>query len=359
MEYPFKEEDSRGISLNRLDSLLNAFTGRRVLVVGDLMIDEYLWGQACRVSPEAPVLVLDVQRTTHTLGGAANVARNIQGMGANVAIAGVVGSDPNADRLLETLQAHDCDVEGVVAVEERCTTLKSRVVAQDQQIVRVDHETREPIDNATSEKLLTFIEQTMPTVDAVILSDYAKGVLTDQLVEAVVNKARQHDVPVTANLKPPRVAPYCGATLLTLNLVEAERAWGQQINSEADLYRCGQVLRKRLDCDGLLVTRGGDGVVLFTSTGAPLTISAQRVQVFDVTGAGDTVISAASMALSAGATLAEAVAIGNLAGNVKVTKLGTAAVDREEIRRFAKEKYSENPSDETQTNISTRWRAAA
>jgi rfaE bifunctional protein kinase chain/domain len=348
-----------GIKPERVDAILSAFTGRRILVAGDVMLDEYVWGQTSRISPEAPVPVLDVQRTTHTLGGAANVARNIREMGAEVTLAGVVGSDPGADMLLASLKANGCPLDCLAVAEDRLTTVKTRVVVQNQQIVRIDRETRKPVSGAAMEKLLRGIEAALPAADAVILSDYAKGALTDLLVRSVIKKAKQYRIPVAANLKPPRVEAFHGATLLTLNLAEAERAWRRPIRDGASLYRCGQSLRKRLACKGLIITRGGDGVVLFTPAAAPLVIPAHRVQVYDVTGAGDTVISAASLALSAGATCAEAAAIGNLAGNIKVTKLGTAAVDRDEIRRFAREMRSEDSCDEPENDLGTRSRIAA
>lgn len=350
---------SRVIGLERLDALLNSFAGERILVAGDLMLDEYIWGHTNRISPEAPVPVLDVKKNTHTLGGAANVAENLRAMGAEVSLAGVVGRDPGADQLRANLEIHGCSIGCVVVDDDRPTTVKTRVVVQNQQIVRIDRETRKPICGPVLERLMARIESTLPETDAVILSDYAKGVLTDRVVRMVIRKARERRIPVAANLKPPRVEAFRGATLLTLNLAEAERAWCRPITDDAALLCCGQTLRKRLGCKGLLITRGGDGVVLFTKSDVPLAIPAQRVQVFDVTGAGDTVISAASLALSAGATCAEAATVGNLAGNIKVTKLGTAAVDRDEIRRFAENIFTEDAGDETRNDLGMRLRVAA
>jgi D-beta-D-heptose 7-phosphate kinase/D-beta-D-heptose 1-phosphate adenosyltransferase len=348
-----------GIGRRRLDALLNHFAGRKVLVVGDLMLDEYIWGQTSRVSPEAPVLVLDVQRTTHSLGGAANVARNIHALGASVTLAGVVGADPSAHLLLDDLESDGCSTAGVVTTDDRPTTVKTRVVVQNQQIVRIDRETRKPVCGAALDKMLAIIEKTIPEVDAVVLSDYAKGVLTDRLVTTAVTKAKEYGVPLAANLKPPQVEAFRGATLLTLNLAEAERAWQRPIVDEKSLFRCGQALRKRLACKGLLITRGGDGVAVFASAREPLVIPAQRVEVYDVTGAGDTVISAATMALSGGATCGEAAAIGNLAGNIKVTKLGTATVVCDEIRQFAAQHFSESSFDDSADDDGTQLRIAA
>ncbi len=350
---------TRFIDLNRLDTLLEAFANRKILVAGDLMLDEYIRGQINRISPEAPVPVLDVQRTSHTLGGAANVAANVRAMGADVFLAGVVGADVAAEMLRESLERHGCSIDGLVVDNDRSTTVKTRVVVQNQQIVRIDRETRKPISGTVLEKLLARIEAVLPAVDAVILSDYAKGVLAESLVRTIVKQAREARIPVAANLKPPHVEAFHGATLLTLNLAEAERAWRRPIGDETSLYRCGQALRKRLACKGLLITRSGDGVVLFTSAGAPLAIPAQRVQVFDVTGAGDTVISAASLALSAGATCAEAAAVGNLAGNIKVTKHGTAAVGCDELRRLAGKINREAAQNGPRSDVGARLRAAA
>jgi len=350
---------SSDIEPKRLDALLNAFAGRRILVAGDLMLDEYISGQASRVSPEAPVLVVDVQQTTHALGGAANVAGNVREMGAEVSVAGIVGRDPGANLLLASLEAHGCCVENVIVADDRPTTVKTRVVVQNQQVLRFDRETRKAVSEAAGARLLALVEAALPAVDAVILSDYAKGALTHRLVTAIIRKAKQRRVPLAANLKPPHVEAFCGATFLTLNQAEAERAWRQPIVDETSLYRCGHALRKRLACKGLLITRGGEGVVLFTQTGAPHAIPTRRVQVFDVTGAGDTVISAAAMALAAGATCHEAAVIGNLAGNIKVTKLGAAAVNRSEIRRFVKEDPLESSCHETIPDLGRPLRAVA
>ena len=290
-------KQSHNTWIDRLDVVLTAFEGRKIIVVGDLMLDEYILGQSSRVSPEAPVLVLDIQRNTYCLGGAANVARNVSRMGAEVTTVGVVGHDSAADKLRSCLRENGCSSEGVIALSNRPTTVKTRVVAQNHQIVRMDRETRVPVDEDDSNKLLEIIDALIPDADGMILSDYAKGVLTDSLVTDIIARAKHYGVPLAANLKPPRVDPFRGASLLTLNLVEAELAWSRSIREENDLCRCGRELRERLECKGLLITRGGNGVALFSENDEPLIIPSHRVQVFDVTGAGDTVISAAALAI--------------------------------------------------------------
>ena len=338
----------------RLETLLDRFVGLKILVVGDLMLDEYIWGHAGRVSPEAPVLVVEVRNTTYSLGGATNVANYARHLGAAVSVAGVVGSDSSGVTLREKLRAGGCDTQGVLTEAGRPTTLKTRIVAQNQQVVRVDRETREEVPRETVDRLLGVIESEMPTADAIILSDYAKGVLSDRLIAAVIRSARDRRKPVTANLKPPRVEPFHGATLVTLNLQELERAEHETIAGEAALIRCGSRLRERLDCGGLLVTRGGDGLVLFMPEAGPVRIPARRVEVFDVVGAGDAVITAAVLSLAAGADCAEAAALGNVAGNIKVTKAGTAAVELDEIRRFLDANLAEVRSHADPTGVSRR-----
>jgi len=329
--------DRHVLSPDRLRSLLEAFTGRTILVVGDLMLDEYVWGRVNRISPEAPVMVVEVQETTHCLGGAGNVATNIQAMGGQAVLSGVVGADETGRTLTERAAGCGCHAHGIFAVEGRPTTIKTRIVAHSQQVVRVDRETKGPISGEALDQVMDFVRTAVPRVEAGLLSDYAKGMLTDAIVGESIRLARGHGKPLAANLKPPRVDPFAGATFLTMNLHEAERATNESFPDEAALLRAGAALRERLSCDALLVTRGADGVCLFTADADPLLLPARRVEVYDVAGAGDTVIGAATMALAAGATFAEAAAIGNLAGNVKVTKLGVAPVSRDEIRHMAEE----------------------
>jgi D-beta-D-heptose 7-phosphate kinase/D-beta-D-heptose 1-phosphate adenosyltransferase len=247
----------------------------------------------------------------------------------------VAGKDAMGEILREHAVACGSSATGIIAADERPTTVKTRIVAHSQQVVRVDRETRAPLDSASESRLLSFLRETAPEVDAVILSDYAKGTLTDGLVVEAVAQAGALGIPVAANLKPPRVRPFAGAGFLSLNLAEAERAGNEPIADEAALERVGTRLRAELACGALLITRGPEGVALFTASGDPVTIPARRVEVYDVAGAGDAVISAAAMALAAGAEPVEAAAIGNLAGNVKVTKLGVAPVSRGEIRQMA------------------------
>jgi D-beta-D-heptose 7-phosphate kinase/D-beta-D-heptose 1-phosphate adenosyltransferase len=323
----------------RLDAILAAMRGRRVLVVGDLMLDEYVCGRSSRVSPEAPVLVVEVENTAHSLGGAANVARNAQQLGAAVRVAGVVGQDGAAGIVRQLLASCGCSAEGVLTDADRPTTVKTRVLAHGQQVVRVDRETRRPVGGAVLERLLRLAGDWIGAADAVILSDYAKGTLAEPLVRAAVARAAECGRPLAANLKPPRIDAFRGVGLATFNLAEAAQAAGQPIADARGLFDCGTALRARLDCRGLLVTRGAEGAVLFGSGADPLVLAAQPVQVFDVTGAGDTVVGVAALALAAGASCAEAAALGTLAGNVKVTKRGTAAVDAEEIRRFARNSW--------------------
>lgn len=320
---------------DRLGAILDRFTNLRILVVGDLMLDEYLWGAVSRISPEAPVMVVEVQRTTHCLGGAGNVASNVKALGGVPALAGVAGGDTMGDVLVEHAAACGSGPDAILRVPQRPTTVKTRIVAHSQQVVRVDRETRAPLSANEEHGLRDVVLRALPSCDAVVLSDYAKGTLTDGLVREVVAGARAAGKPVAANLKPPRVDPFQGASLLSLNLLETERAANEAVPTTEALARVGSRLRAELACSALLITRGPDGVALFTAHEPPVQIPARRVEVFDVAGAGDAVIGAATMALAAGAAPAEAAAIGNLAGNVKVTKLGVAPVSAEEIRQMA------------------------
>lgn len=314
----------------RARRLLRALRGRRLLVVGDVMLDEFLFGRAARLSPEAPVPVVQVTRQSFHVGGAANVAANACALGGTAVLAGVVGEDDAAERLREGLRS--CGVEGrLVPAPGRPTTLKTRIVAQHQQVVRADRERSDDLGGDVEAALIDSARAALAGCDAVVVSDYDKGVVTRPLVKALVSGARRRGLPVLVDPKVRHLARYRGATIVTPNLVEAAQASDVVIVDEASLETAGRRLLGALRCRAVLITRGEQGMALFERAGDTTLIPASAREVFDVTGAGDTVIATLGLALAAGAELGEAAALANAAAGVVVGKLGTATAEPAEL----------------------------
>jgi len=322
------------MNTQRAQEILSNFDGKKVLVVGDVMLDEYVWGRVSRISPEAPVMVVDAERHTFVPGGAANVVNNLCALGAKAAIAGVVGEDSAGVTLREKLEEEGADVSALIATGDRPTTLKTRIIAHSQQVVRVDHEKRTAIDAEALARLREGLSAAIPLCDAVLLSDYQKGLLGNDLVRELAELAGKHGKIITGNLKPTGIASHCKLTVITLNLSEASAATGMILDDATDegtLHSAGKMLLKKSGAEHILITRGAQGLILFGPGGTIVTVPAHRVEVYDVAGAGDTVISTLTLALAAGATPAEAVTLANSAGAVAVKKVGVATVSREEI----------------------------
>lgn len=324
----------------RAQQILDRFPGKRVLVVGDVMLDEYVWGKVSRVSPEAPVMVVDADHHTFVPGGAANVVNNLCAMGAVSSISGLIGQDGAAHTLTQKLTEEGTDIRGLVSTPARPTTLKTRVIAHSQQgsqqVVRVDHESRAPIDAQSQKQVQEFLGEAIPACDAVLLSDYQKGLLTRDLVKSVVDTARHSNKTITGNIKPQGIGGHCRLTMITLNVYEAGEASGFMLGDGGEAYEgaiqdAGRLLLRKSGAENLLITRSAHGLTLFGSGGEIETIPAHPVEVFDGTGAGDTVISTLTLALTAGATPREAVVLANCAGAVVVRKVGVATAARDEI----------------------------
>ncbi len=318
----------------RAQEILDNFTGKRVLVVGDVMLDEYVWGKVSRISPEAPVMVVDADRETHVPGGAANVVNNLCALGAAASIVGVIGDDGAGTILAEKLREEGARTDGLLISASRPTTRKTRIIAHSQQVVRVDHERRDPIDADAHAAVLAFLQTAIPACDAVLLSDYQKGLLGRDLVAAATDAARAHGKVVTGNLKPQGIGAHCRLSVITLNLSEASAATGLILNdtsSDSQLRDAGRLLLRKSGAQHILITRGAQGLTLFSADGAEASVPAHPVAVYDVAGAGDSVISTLTLALAAGATPPEAVALANCAGAVVVRKVGVATATRAEI----------------------------
>ena len=311
--------------------LLRAMRGRRVLVAGDVMLDEFLWGTVGRISPEAPVPVVEVTRQSYHLGGAGNVAANVCALGGTAVLAGVVGSDPAAERVRESLGAAGVQAALVPSGGGRPTTVKTRIVAHHQQVVRADREQSDDIDAALEDGLVGRLRGALPSCGALIVSDYQKGVITPRLMKAVVSLARRRGIPVLVDPKVRHFALYRGVALVTPNQLETEQATGIRIRGEDDLLAAGARILRKLRCGAALVTRGEQGMSLFEGGSRPLHIPTAAREVFDVTGAGDTVIATVALALCGGARLAEAAMLANYAAGVVVGKVGTATAAPDEL----------------------------
>ncbi len=308
------------------------FQGRRVLVVGDLMLDQYIRGSVSRISPEAPVPVVRVTGESFVPGGAGNVVGNLAALGASVSVVGVVGEDEAGRRLLEQFRGRGAEVEGVCVDVERQTTQKCRVVAERQQAVRYDRETPGPLSHATETRLLASLSEELPKADAVILSDYGKGVISPRLLAVAIAAARRRRVPVTVDPKPEHFRKYRGVTCVTPNTSEAWACMRREPRPGQDaIVALGRDILKTLRSRSALITRGSDGMSLFEDSGRVTHIPTVAREVFDVSGAGDTVISTLTLALAAGASLPQAARLSNQAAGIVVGKLGTATTDPREL----------------------------
>lgn len=315
----------------RLREILESFAGRRVLVLGDVMLDRYLWGNVSRISPEAPVPVVDVQSESTRLGGAANVANNVRALGAEPLLVGVVGDDLAAGQLRAALEEHKLDPGGLVTDDSRPTSIKTRIVARNQQVVRADQESRDEVSPRVTAALVEGCLALFHELGACVLSDYGKGVITGALLDALLPRLKQASVPICVDPKETHFFSYRGVSVITPNLLEAGTAWGRALRTEELLDEAGRDLRGRLDADAVLVTRGDKGMSLFRARGPRLDFPTVAREVYDVTGAGDTVVSAYAVALAAGADHPEAALIANHAAGIVVREVGTAAATREQI----------------------------
>jgi D-beta-D-heptose 7-phosphate kinase / D-beta-D-heptose 1-phosphate adenosyltransferase len=319
------------VERREVESFFEKAASVRALVIGDLMLDEYLWGRTERISPEAPVQVVEVVREDLRLGGAGNVVHNLAALGASVSICSVIGADENGSLLRRAFQAKGVELAGLFEDSERRTSKKTRVIAANQQIVRIDRETRSPISPSCQDAILGFLEANCGNFDVIVVSDYLKGVLTPEVLSTVCQAGRRLSIPVVVDPKGSDYRKYRGATLLTPNRKEAEIASGVDIVDLGSLEHAADGLLSGLELDALLITRSEAGMSLFQKLGTPVHIPTVAREVFDVTGAGDTVIAVLSLGLACGLALPEAAWVANVAAGIAVGKLGTSTVSPQEI----------------------------
>ena len=320
----------------RLQSLLAKFPRKRILVLGDLMLDHFIRGTVARISPEAPVPVVAVNEESHAPGGAGNVASNLTTLGADVSVFSVIGRDTAGDQLIADMTQRGADTSGILRDETRVTTQKCRVVAEHQQIVRYDRETLSHLSAASRKELTVRIKSALPRAHALVISDYGKGLVTEKIVRECLRAAHKAHVPVLVDPKVEHFKTYHGVDCMTPNIHEAWAGMRMLPSpKDADVEALGRKILKALHLRSVLITRGERGMSLFESgpKKAVTTIATQAKEVFDVTGAGDTVISLMALGLASGAKLDEAAYIANAGAGVVVGKLGTATTTIMEIRK--------------------------
>jgi len=310
---------------------VSRFAGTRLVLVGDLMVDRYLRGRATRLSPEAPVPVVEVEGEEYVLGGMGNTCLNASALGAAVYPVGVVGEDEPGDEVLRMLSARQIATDGVLRDPARHTTVKTRLIADNQQVVRVDLETRKPISDGLADRVIARVAARMAWASGLVVSDYLKGVLTEHVLSAIISMARQQGKPVFVDPKHPDFRRYRLATVITPNLKEAAAGSGIPIESERDLLPAAAALKAITACDNVLLTLGDAGMVLYDSTDTLFFVETAARQVFDVTGAGDTAIAAFSVAASSGVPMPAAMALSNLAAGLAVEREGTAQVSARDL----------------------------
>ena len=319
------------------ERIIRRFSGVRILVVGDIMLDRFIWGDVSRISPEAPVPVVVVEKETFLLGGAANVVNNIHSLGGKASLCGVIGDDEMGQKVTQRLSEMGIEGSGVSVEPGRQTTVKTRIIAHHQQLVRIDRETTRHPKISTLRILSDYLKQNIKRFNGVILSDYGKGLLTRSLVRDVIRKAGEAGKFVMVDPKIKNFFFYRGATVVTPNTGEASFASRITITDGTSLNRAGRILLKRLKCDALVITRGEDGMAIFEPHQEPLFVPTVAKEVFDVTGAGDTVIGTMALALGAKAGVIDAAKLANYAAGIVVGKVGTAIVNQEELLKVIKE----------------------
>lgn len=320
------------MTIARLREITDNFGQARVLILGDIMLDEYMYGSVDRISPEAPVPVVDVTSSKILLGGAANVAANICSLGGEALLIGVVGEDEAAIKISQLLKSKNISDKLLVTDITRRSTIKTRIIAHSQQIVRADREDRHEVNTEVEKQILKRFLSVADDIQAVIISDYGKGVITLSLLEKLMTVCLEKDIYVAVDPKETHFNNYKRVSVITPNHHEAGFAYGRRIQNEEDLLEVGNGLLNRLQAKSILITRGPDGMSLFTADSAPKHIPTFAKKVFDVTGAGDTVIASFVVATCAGADPIEAAVISNTGAGITVGEIGTATVTMEQLR---------------------------
>jgi rfaE bifunctional protein kinase chain/domain len=329
----------------RFDQIFSGWGGHKILVLGDVMLDEYLWGNVSRISPEAPVPVVEIAKESIKLGGAANVALNVKVLGDEPILVGVTGDDRNGKKMLEVLRGAQIKSEGIFADNSRMTTIKTRVIAHNQQVVRADRENPEEISEKLGGEIIGFVKKKLSELDGLIISDYGKGVITYGLLSELIELCRQNNIFIAVDPKETHFINYRQVSLITPNHHEAGFVYGKRIKDESVLEEVGWGLLDKLNVEALLITRGEKGMSLFEANRTLTHFPTRAKEVYDVTGAGDTVISAFTCAVAAKANYREAALISNHAAGIVVGEIGTTQVTKEELMKDLKDFINSNLRD--------------
>jgi rfaE bifunctional protein kinase chain/domain len=316
--------------IKRLKEAVRRFDSSCLLVAGDIMLDQFVWGEVSRISPEAPVPVVEVQKETMLLGGAANVANNLRALGSPVILGGVVGKDAMGENLRGLARSRGIDTTAVVD-GTRPTTIKTRIIARGQQVVRVDRESNNSLNDSSIKALIEAFEKLAPGIDGIIVSDYAKGVVAVRFMDELRKISSERGIPFLVDPKPANSYLYHGVTLVTPNRQEAEAMSGLEIKDTESLSQAAQKIQGRLGTDAVLITLGLHGMALWQRENGLFSVPTMAREVFDVTGAGDTVVAAMALGIVNGLSFPEAAYLANIAAGVVVGKIGTATVTAEEI----------------------------
>jgi rfaE bifunctional protein kinase chain/domain len=315
-----------------LEDYIDRFPSTNIFVLGDIILDEYIWGDVSRISPEAPVPVVDIKTETKRLGGAANVVHNVISLGGKSILSGVIGEDDAGREVIESLHALGLTTEGVFMDPGRRTSIKTRVVARNQHVVRFDRENRRPLDPSITDKLLNFLEKNMDSIDTIIVADYGKGVISSQLMKGLRDLVMDSDIILAVDPKTDHFEYYREIDVITPNHNEAGSFCRFEIVDEETLIRAGMKMLNDLQCKSVLITQGKEGMTLFEKGEEPCHIPTIARKVFDVSGAGDTVISALCLGLASGMDLKSAAVISNLASGMVVGEVGTSVVTTQELK---------------------------
>ena len=322
---------NQSVSQKALRQYLQRFPQASLLVIGDLILDHYVMGRVSRISPEAPVPVVHVESETLRLGGAANVFNNILALGGKADLCGVIGADESGRLLLKELGKSRSGRGGVIIDHDRPTTRKSRVIAHNQQIVRYDMEGRQELKGTLQKRLLRYVESRIRELSCIVVSDYAKGVVSAALMTELTRMAALRKIPIIVDPKVEHFSYYKGVTVMTPNHLEATQAAGLHGDDDQTINQAGALLRQRLGCQSVLITRGEKGMSLYEGEGTSWHLPTQARQVYDVTGAGDTVIGTLALALATGANMREAATLANHAAGIVVGMVGTATVSPKQL----------------------------
>jgi len=324
----------RDINPEYFNKGIDNFGKTRILVIGDIMLDQFIWGKVSRISPEAPVPVVEADRETTILGGTANVVNNLVSLGGKVLLCGVVGGDSPAGEIISKLHELDVDTGGIAIEHDRPTSVKTRIIAHAQQVVRYDRETRDSLKPETTDSILNFIHKQKDNFAAIIVSDYGKGVVTRELMEGVKDLMSTRGIPLAVDPNVKNFPLYEGATIITPNHNEAQAAAAMDISDKESLRKVGEKLLYFYRCRALLITRGEDGMTLFEEDGKITDIKAMARKVYDVTGAGDTVIATLTLAISAGLDIKSAAYLSNLAAGIVVGEVGTSTIKIDDLKEL-------------------------